>query len=65
MEISNNIRKFHSHDFLNTVQNVILIGNPSVGKTHTTIALGIRAYMAGKFVLILQALILLQSLRNQ
>lgn len=31
--------------------NVILVDNPGVGKTHTAIALGVRACIAGKSVL--------------
>lgn len=51
LEISNKIRELQNLNFLNTGQNVILVGNPGVGKTHTAIALGIRTCMAGKSVL--------------
>lgn len=51
LEISNKIRELQNLNFLNTGQNVILVGNPGVGKTHTAIALGVRACMAGKSVL--------------
>lgn len=51
LEVSNKIRELQSLDFLRTGQNVILVGNPGVGKTHTALALGIRACMEGKSVL--------------
>lgn len=51
LEIANKIRELQNLNFLDTGQNVILVGNPGVGKTHTAIALGIRACMAGKSVL--------------
>ena len=51
LEIANKIRELQNLNFLDTGQNVILVGNPGVGKTHTAIALGVRACMAGKSVL--------------
>ena len=48
---SNKIRELQSLSFIDKGQNIILIGNPGVGKTHTAIALGIKACMAGKSVL--------------
>ena len=51
LDISNKIRELQNLNFLNTRQNVILIDNPGVGKTHTAIALEVRACMAGKSVL--------------
>jgi DNA replication protein DnaC len=38
-------------DFLHARQNVILLGPPGTGKTHISIALGIRACLAGQRVL--------------
>src|SRR6059058_5397201 len=38
-------------DFLHAKQNVILLGPPGTGKTHISIALGIRACLAGQRVL--------------
>src|SRR5438270_10318983 len=38
-------------DFLHAKQNVILLGPPGTGKTHISIALGIRACLAGHRVL--------------
>ena len=64
LEISNKIRELQNLNFLNTGQNVILVGNPGVGKTHTTIALGIRACMAGKSVLYITVLNLITELKE-
>src|ERR1700755_3011884 len=38
-------------DFLHAKQNVILLGPPGTGKTHISIALGVRACLAGQRVL--------------
>jgi len=38
-------------DFIEQLENIILIGTPGAGKTHYAIALGIAACMAGKSVL--------------
>jgi hypothetical protein len=38
-------------DFLHARQNVILLGPPGTGKTHISIALGVRACLAGQRVL--------------
>ena len=54
LDIANKIRELQSLSFIDQGQNVILIGNPGVGKTHTAIALGIKACNAGKNVYILQ-----------
>ena len=35
LEIANKIRELQNLNFLDTGQNVILVGNPGVGKTHT------------------------------
>ncbi len=51
LDVSNKIRELQSLNFITTGQNVILVGNPGTGKTHTSIALGVRACMAGKSVL--------------
>ncbi len=51
LAIANKIRELQSLNFIEKGQNVILIGNPGVGKTHTAIALGIRACMERKTVL--------------
>lgn len=51
LEISNKIRELQSLSFIDQGRNVILVGNPGVGKTHCAIALGIRTCMAGKNVL--------------
>lgn len=51
LDISNKIRELQNLKFIEQGKNVILVGNPGVGKTHTAIALGIRACMEGKNVL--------------
>ncbi len=38
-------------DFLHATQNVILLGPPGTGKTHISVALGIRACLAGHRVI--------------
>ena len=44
-------RAYPALDFLHAKQNVILLGPPGTGKTHISIALGIRACLAGHRVL--------------
>lgn len=56
LEVSNKIRELQSLNFLRTGQNVILVGNPGVGKTHTALALGVRACMKSKTVLYITVL---------
>lgn len=51
LEIANKIRELQSLSFVDFGQNVILVGNPGVGKTHIAISLGIKACMKGKNVL--------------
>ena len=51
LAIANKIRELQSLNFIEKGQNIILVGNPGVGKTHTAIALGIRACMERKTVL--------------
>jgi len=50
-QVSNQIRELQSLSFLDEGRNVILVGNPGVGKTHTAIGLGIAANMKMKNVL--------------
>lgn len=50
-EVSNQIRELTSLSFIDEGRNVILVGNPGVGKTHTAIGLGIAACMKQKNVL--------------
>lgn len=51
IEVSNQIRELQSLRFLDEGRNVILVGNPGVGKTHTAIGLGIQATMKMKNIL--------------
>jgi DNA replication protein DnaC len=51
IEIANQIRGLQSLRFLDEGRNVILVGNPGVGKTHTAIGLGLAANMKMKNVL--------------
>lgn len=41
------IRQLASCDFISQKQNVVMIGNPGTGKTHLSIALGLKACMQG------------------
>ena len=45
LEVANKIRELQSLSFINQGRNIILVGNPGVGKTHTAIGLGVRACM--------------------
>lgn len=51
IDISNKIRELKSLSFIDEGRNVILVGNPGVGKTHTAIGLGIEACKKIKNVL--------------
>jgi DNA replication protein DnaC len=51
LEVANKIRELQNLSFLEQGRNIILVGNPGVGKTHTSIALGIKACMNNKTVL--------------
>ena len=51
LEIANRLRELGSLRFIDYGRNVILIGNPGVGKTTNAIALGIKACQEGKTVL--------------
>ncbi|MCK9268424.1 MAG: ATP-binding protein, partial [Alkaliphilus sp.] len=41
------IKELVSCDFIKKRQNIVMIGNPGTGKTHLSIALGIKACMQG------------------
>ena len=51
LEVANHIRELQNLNFITQGKNVIFVGNPGVGKTHTSIGLGIKACMEGKNVL--------------
>lgn len=51
LEVANQIRELQSLRFIEQGRNVILVGNPGVGKTHTAIGLGIATCMINKNVL--------------
>jgi len=44
------IKELASCDFMDKKQNIVMIGNPGTGKTHLSIALGIKACMQGRNV---------------
>lgn len=50
-ELKRSINELKTHAFINQKENVILIGNPGVGKTHLAIGLGIQACLESKTVL--------------
>lgn len=41
------VNELASCDFINRRENIIMIGNPGRGKTHRSIALGMKAYLQG------------------
>jgi len=51
-------------DFLHAKDNVILLGTPGTGKTHLSIALGVRACLAGQRVLFRTAALSVKTVRN-
>lgn len=51
LPIANSIRELQSLSFIKEGRNVILVGNPGVGKTHTAISLGLLACQANMSVL--------------
>lgn len=51
LPIANSIRELQSLSFIKEGRNVILIGNPGVGKTHTAISLGLLACQSNMSVL--------------
>src|SRR5690554_2849176 len=64
IEVSNQIRELQSLRFLDEGRNVILVGNPGVGKTHTAIGLGIAACMQAKNVLYISVPNLITELKE-
>jgi len=58
------IRSFSSLDFIRNNENIILIGNPGVGKSHLAIALGIEACMQDMRVLFARVPNLITDLRE-
>lgn len=51
LPIANAIRELQSLSFIKEGRNVILVGNPGVGKTHTAISLGLLACQSNLSVL--------------
>ncbi len=41
------LRQLGSCDFISKRQNIVMVGNPGTGKTHLSIALGVKACLAG------------------
>jgi len=50
-EIQKSIKELKDLSFINRKENIILFGNPGVGKTHLATALGVKACMENKNVL--------------
>ena len=51
LPVANSIRELQSLSFVKEGRNVILVGNPGVGKTHTALSLGLLACQANLNVL--------------
>jgi len=58
------LKVLKSLDFIENGQNVILAGSPGTGKTHLSIALGIKACMAGYRVLFATIPLLINQLKE-
>jgi len=58
------LKVLKSLDFIEQAQNVILAGSPGTGKTHLSIALGIKACMAGYRVLFATIPLLINQLKE-
>lgn len=65
LEVSNQIRELTSLSFIDEGRNIILVGNPGVGKTHTAIGLGIAACMNLKNVLYITVPNLITELKER
>ena len=64
LEVANRIRELQSLSFIDQGRNIILVGNPGVGKTHTAIGLGIKACMERKSVLFITVPNLITELKE-
>ena len=58
------LKTLSSLEFISTGQNIILAGNPGTGKTHISIALGIKACLAGYKVLFITVSSLITQLKE-
>ncbi len=65
LEVSNQIRELTSLKFIDEGRNIILVGNPGVGKTHTAIGLGIAACTNLKNVLYITVPNLITELKER
>lgn len=64
LDIANKVRELQSLSFVSQGRNVILVGNPGVGKTHTAIGLGIAACRKGMSVLYITVPNLISELKE-
>jgi DNA replication protein DnaC len=64
LEVANRIRELQNLNFIKQGRNVIFVGNPGVGKTHTAIGLGIKACMEGMSVLYITVPNLISELKE-
>jgi DNA replication protein DnaC len=64
LEMANKVRELQSLSFISEGRNVILLGNPGVGKTHIAIALGTKACQENRTVLFITVPNLITELKE-
>jgi DNA replication protein DnaC len=64
LDVSNRVRELQSLSFIEKGQNIILVGNPGVGKTHIAIGLGTLACTQNKTVLFITVPNLITELKE-
>jgi len=64
LDVANRIRELQTLNFVDQGQNVILVGGSGLGKTHTSIGLGIKACMENKTVLFITVPNLITELKE-
>jgi len=64
LDVANRIRELQTLNFVDQGQNVILVGGSGLGKTHTSIGLGIKACLENKTVLFITVPNLITELKE-